>query len=162
MRVGLESPSSFEGPGTSCSGRVRIVLPRPSAAHVYRYQKRSLSSSMHTPPTTKYSHQVAFPCSSKYTKMHIIASDFSKIFRGSMPPDPPSGAQATPQLLLYSAITTKSKIFDDFFLYQPVVRLSSFFLHVVRQCIEILLVFVRILLFCFKRSKTKREKSRRK
>ena len=32
VRVGFESPSSFEGPGTSCSARVRIVLPRPSAA----------------------------------------------------------------------------------------------------------------------------------
>ena len=97
MRVGFESPSSFEGPGTSCSARVRIVLPRPSAAMSIR--KRSLSSSMHTPPTSKYSHQVAILCPSKYTKMHIIASDFSKISRGSMPPDPPSGARASPKLL---------------------------------------------------------------
>ena len=98
MRVGFESPSSFEGPGTSCSAGVRIVLPRPSAAMSFR--KRSLSSSMHTPPTSKYSHQVAILYPSKYTKMHIIASDFSKISRGSMPPDPPSRARASPKLLL--------------------------------------------------------------
>ena len=40
-------PKQFEGPGTSCSARVRIVLPRPSAAMSIR--KRSLSSSMHPP-----------------------------------------------------------------------------------------------------------------
>ena len=97
MRVGFESPSSFEGPGTSCSARVRIVLPHPSAAMSVR--ERSLSSSMHTPPTSKYSHQVGILCPSKYTKMHIIASDFSKISRGSMPPDPPSEARASPKLL---------------------------------------------------------------
>ena len=96
MRVGFESPSSFEGPGTSCSARVRTVLPRPSAAMSIR--KRWLSSSMHTPPTSNI-HQVPNLCPSKYTKMHIIASDFSKISRGSMPPDPPSGARASPKLL---------------------------------------------------------------
>ena len=40
----------------------------------------------------------------KYTKMHIIASDFSKSPRGACPPDPPpptpSGARASPELLL--------------------------------------------------------------
>ena len=94
VRVGLESPSSFEGPGTSCSARVRIVLPRPSAAISIR--KRSLSSSMHTPPTSKYSHQVANLCPSKYTKMHIIASYFPKISRGIMPPDPLAGLGLRP------------------------------------------------------------------
>ena len=39
VRVGLESPNSFEGPGTSCHALVRIVLPRPSAAMSIR--KRS-------------------------------------------------------------------------------------------------------------------------
>ena len=96
VRVGFESPSSFEGPGTSCSARVRIVLPRPSAAMSIR--KRSLSSSMLTPPTSKYSHQVAILCPSKYTKMHIIASDFSK-FPGGACPRTPSGAWASPKLL---------------------------------------------------------------
>ena len=96
VTVGFEFPSSFEGPGTSCSARVRIVLPSPSAA--MSIGKRSLSSSMHT-PTSKYSHQVAISGPSKYTKMHIIASDFSKISRGSMPPEPPSGARASPKLL---------------------------------------------------------------
>ena len=90
MRVGLESPSSFEGPGTSCSARVRIVLPRPSAAMSIR--KRSLSSSMNAPPTSKYSHQVAILCPSKYTKMQVIASDFSKIFRGACPRTPKRGS----------------------------------------------------------------------
>ena len=32
VRIGFESPSSFEGPETSCSARVRMVFPRPSAA----------------------------------------------------------------------------------------------------------------------------------
>ena len=59
-------------------------------------RKISLSSSMHTPPTSKYSHQVAILCPSNYTKMHIIASDFSKIFRGSMPPDPLQGLGLRP------------------------------------------------------------------
>ena len=96
VRVGFESPSSFEGPGTSCSARVRIVLQRPSGAMSIR--KRSLSSSMLTPLTSKYSHQVAILCPSKYTKMHIIASDFSK-FPGEHAPGPPSGARASPKLL---------------------------------------------------------------
>ena len=47
VTVGFESPSSFEGPVTNCSARVRIVLPSPSAAMFIG--KRSLSSSMHTP-----------------------------------------------------------------------------------------------------------------
>ena len=94
---GPESPSSFEGPGTSCGARVRIVLPCPSAAMSIR--RISLSGSMHTPPTSKYSHQVAILCPLKYMKMHIIASDFSKISRGSMPPDPPSRARASPKLM---------------------------------------------------------------
>ena len=79
-------PDQFEGPGTSCSARVRIVLPRPSAAMSIR--KRSLSSSMHTPPTSKCSHQVAILCPSKYTKMYIIASDFSKFPGGACPRTP--------------------------------------------------------------------------
>ena len=44
---------------------------------------------MHTPPTSKYSHQVAILCPSKYTKMHIIASDFSKKFPGEHAPGTP-------------------------------------------------------------------------
>ena len=83
----FESPSSFEGPGTSCNARVKTVLPRPSAAMSIR--KRSLSSSMHTPPTSKYySHQVAILCPSKYTKMYIIASDFQKFPGGARPRTP--------------------------------------------------------------------------
>ena len=74
----------------TCQNSVTTPLSR----HVY--QKRSLSSSMHTPPTSKYSHQVAILCPSKYTKMHIIASDFSKISRGSMPPDPLAGLGLRP------------------------------------------------------------------
>ena len=68
VTVGFESLSSFEGPGTSCSARVRIVLPRPSVA--MSIGERSLSSSMHT-PTSKYSHQVAILGPSKYTKIKI-------------------------------------------------------------------------------------------
>ena len=41
------------------------------------------------PPTSKYCHQVAISCPSKYTKMHIIASDFSKFPGGACPRTPP-------------------------------------------------------------------------
>ena len=94
VRVGFESPSSFEEPGTSCSARVRIVLPRPSAAMSIR--KISLSSSLHTPPTSIYSHQVAILCPAKYTKMHIIASDFSKFPGGACPRTPLTGLGLRP------------------------------------------------------------------
>ena len=46
--------------------------------------------------SSKYSHQGAILCPSKCTKMHIIASDFSKISRGSMPPDPLAGLGRSP------------------------------------------------------------------
>ena len=86
VREGFESLSSFEGPGTSCSARVRIVLPRPSAAMPIR--KRSLSSQcihlLHQNIAIKWLFYVP-----QYTKMHIIASDTSKISRGKMPPNPP-------------------------------------------------------------------------
>ena len=62
VRAGLGSPSSFVAPGTSCGARVRIVLPRPSAAMSIR--KRSLSSSMHTPSLPSTYAFLLYPISS--------------------------------------------------------------------------------------------------
>ena len=50
---------------------------------------------MLTPPTSKYSHRVAILCPSKYTKMHIIASDFSIFPGGACPRTPERGSGFT-------------------------------------------------------------------
>ena len=126
VRVGLGSLSSFVVPGTSGSARVRIVLPRPSAAMSIR--KRSLSRSMHTPslPSTyafllypissigrpaldvKQSTRIAMfikikPSSGYFMslKIHEYAYNriwFFKNFPGEHAPVAPSGARASPNL----------------------------------------------------------------
>ena len=125
VRVGLSSPSSFVVPGTSCRARVRMVWPRPSAAksigkrplscihlrfpaHMPFYSIQSLRLVVQHWQSTRLATFIKIWPSSwsrgyfmslKCTKMHIIASDFSKISPGSMPPDPPAEARASPELL---------------------------------------------------------------
>ena len=109
VRVGFWSSSSFVVPGNSCSVHVRKVWPRPSAA--MSIGKRSLF--MHTPSLPSTYAFLLYPisslgrpalvhtvsnvyqniaivivgsilCPSNCKKMHIMASDFSKISRGSI------------------------------------------------------------------------------
>ena len=113
-------PRSFVIVWNSCSARVRIVTPRPSKCLLEKdcFHVQSIyllfparpstlhnlfvwSSSIGRKTVRKISnvHQniavkgllLYIICPSKYTKMHIVASDFSKIFQGNMPPDPLAG-----------------------------------------------------------------------